>query len=308
LHHNFNPFCSISLINTQKVEKYNCIKEVYEFEIKGLPPNTEPVVCISNGKSIIKTFKMALAEEFEKQGIWLFKYRSLLPLIILFIGAIVYLRTEIYPETFVLKNTSYEIYYEMFALTISLIGLFIRVYTVGYSARNTSGRNTKKGQIADTLNTTGIYSIVRHPLYVGNFFMWIGPAILTGNLWFIIGFCLFYWVYYERIMFAEEQFLRKKFGAIYLEWSKNVPAFIPKYKGFKKSDLPFNWRKVLKKEKNGLFALFLIFSAFDISGELIKHESNYNYFFIGMSIITGLSYIVLKYLKKKTNVLNESNR
>lgn len=251
---------------------------------------------------------MALQEEFEEQGIWLFKYRSFLPLVVLFIGTALYLRTEIYPETFILEETPYEIYYEMFALFISIIGLFIRVYTVGHTPKNTSGRNTKAGQVADSLNTSGIYSIVRHPLYLGNFLMWFGPAMVTGHFWFIVAFCFFYWVYYERIMFAEEQFLRRKFGLNYLEWSKNVPAFIPKFRNFRKSELPFSWKKVLKKEKNGLFALFLIFFAFDISGEIIENQTNYNYFLIAMCILTGLSYVVLKYLKKKTDVLNELNR
>ncbi|MDA3779075.1 MAG: methyltransferase [Bacteroidales bacterium] len=144
---------------------------------------------------------MALQEEFEQQGNWLFRYRGILPLIILFIGFLIYLRTEIYPETFFLENTSFEIYYEMSCLLISLIGLGIRVFTVGRTPKNTSGRNVSK-QVADTLNTTGIYSLVRHPLYVGNFFMWLGPALLTGNFWCIISFCFLYWISYERIMFA----------------------------------------------------------------------------------------------------------
>jgi hypothetical protein len=50
---------------------------------------------------------MALQEEFEKQGIWLFRYRGVLPLIFLAIGAVLIIRTEIYPETFILKETSY---------------------------------------------------------------------------------------------------------------------------------------------------------------------------------------------------------
>lgn len=246
---------------------------------------------------------MALKEEFEKQGIWLFRYRGTIPIIILLIGYILYLRTEIHPETFFLKGSSYE----MFCLLLSLIGLGIRVYTVGYTPRNTSGRNTKE-QVADKLNTTGIYSIVRHPLYLGNFFMWVGPAMLTGNLWFIISFCLFYWVYYERIMFAEEQFLRRKFGNIYTEWAKDVPAFIPNLKHFKLTELTFSFKKVLKKEKNGLAAIFLIFCAFDLSGELIKNETNFNYFLIVSSILTLLMYGVLKFLKKKTDILNEVGR
>ena len=250
---------------------------------------------------------MALQEEFEKQGIWLFRYRGTIPLIILVLGAFLIVRKEINPETYFLQESSLVISYEMFCLFISLIGLGIRVYTVGHTPANTSGRNTDE-QIADTLNTTGIYSIVRHPLYLGNFFMWAGPALLTGNLWFVVSFCFFYWIYYERIMFAEEQFLRRSFGEIYTDWAKNIPAFIPAFKNFKKPGLPFSWKKVLKKEKNGLAAIFLIFAAFDITGELIHGETNYNYFLIGSCVLTGLMYLVLKYLKRRTEILNEPGR
>ena len=251
---------------------------------------------------------MALQEEFEKQGIWFFKHRSYLPLILLLIGFILYLRTEIKPGAFFLEETPYEFYYEAFCLFISLVGFSIRVYTVGHTPKNTSGRNTKEGQIADRLNTTGLYSIVRHPLYLGNFLMWIGLAMLTGNLWFIIVFCLLYWIYYERIMFAEEQFLRRKFGDRFLEWSKNVPAFIQKFKKFVKPDLPFNWKKVLKKEKNGLIALFFIFFVFDFSGEIVEKETHFNYFILIACILIGFGYIVLEFLQKKTRFFNEGNK
>jgi protein-S-isoprenylcysteine O-methyltransferase Ste14 len=250
---------------------------------------------------------MALQEEFEAQGIWLFRYRSILPLIILCIGTILYLRTELYPETFFLEDTSYEIYYESFCLLVSLFGLGIRVYTVGHTPRNTSGRNVK-GQLADTLNTTGIYSIVRHPLYLGNFFMWMGPALITGHFWFVIAFCFFYWIYYERIMFAEEQFLRRKFGNGYTDWAKNVPAFIPNFKNFVKPNLTMSWKKVLKKEKNGFAATFIIFAVFNISGELIEHETDYNYFVIIPCILSMFMYLILKYLKRRTTLLNEEGR
>lgn len=250
---------------------------------------------------------MALQEEFEKQGLWLFTYRGILPLIILVIGTILYLRTEIYPETFILEETPYEIYFETFCLLVSLFGLIIRIYTVGHSAKNTSGRNTEE-QVADSINSTGIYSAVRHPLYLGNFFMWLGPAIITGNFWFVIAFCLFYWVYYERIMYAEEQFLRKKFGTLYTDWAEKVPAFMPSFKNFVKPSLPFSWKKVIKKEKNGLAAVFLIFAAFDIAGELIQHQKDFNYFLIIMCILTAVMYLILKYLKSQTKVLDEADR
>ena len=251
---------------------------------------------------------MALQEEFEEQGKWLFKYRGILPIFIFVIGTFLYLRTEFYPETFFLEETPYEIYFETLCLLISLFGLAIRVFTVGYTPANTSGRNTAEGQVADELNTSGIYSTVRHPLYLGNFFMWLGPAFMTGNFWFIVAFCFFYWIYYERIMFAEEQFLRRKFNTIYTDWAQHVPAFIPNFKNYKKPNLKFSWKKVLKKEKNGLFAVFLIFCAFDVAGELIGNKTDFNYFLIGGCVLTMFLYIVLKYLKYNTNVLNEAGR
>lgn len=248
---------------------------------------------------------MALQEELERQGNWLFRYRGILPIIILFVGISVYIHAELYPEMFFLERTPYEIYYEMACLFIGLVGLSIRVYTVGYTPDNTSGRNTFDGQVAETLNTTGIYSIVRHPLYLGNFFMWFGIALLTGNFWFIISFCLFYCVYYERIMFSEEQFLRRKFGTGYLQWAEKTPAFFPNFKLFRKPSLKFSWRKILKKEKNGFLALFLIFFGFNFIGEWIEKEYHYNYFLFFMCLFSIFGYCILKYLKKKTRVLND---
>ncbi|AMQ57861.1 methyltransferase family protein [Algoriphagus sanaruensis] len=251
---------------------------------------------------------MALQEELESQGNWLFKYRSFLPLVILILAIPIYLRRDLHPEEYLFYREEYASFLIYFGLAVGLAGLIIRIYTVGHTPKNTSGRNTKEGQLADTLNTTGIYSVVRHPLYLGNFLMWLGPAILTGHLWFILSFILMYWVYYERIMFAEEQFLRKKFGDQYLEWSQQVPAFIPKWKGFKKSNLHFSWKKVLRKEKNGLFALFLIFCAFDICGVLIHNKPEINLFLASFTTFTGILYFVLKVLKRKTTLLNEVDR
>ncbi|MFA6946044.1 MAG: isoprenylcysteine carboxylmethyltransferase family protein, partial [Pedobacter sp.] len=174
---------------------------------------------------------MALTEQMEGQGTWLFKHRGVLPLIIFVIGAGLFLKNESSPENWILKEKHYGIIFEMACLAVSFLGFLIRIYTVGYSRPNTSGRNTKN-QVADELNTTGIYSIVRNPLYVGNFFMWLGIAMLTGNFWFIIAFILFYFLYYERIIFTEEEFLKKKFGDTYLLWARKTPVIVPRFGAF----------------------------------------------------------------------------
>jgi len=250
---------------------------------------------------------MALQEEFEKRGNWLFRHRGVLPIFILFAGIIIYLWNRVHPEDSFLGHEPYRMYYEFICLSICLFGLWIRIYTVGYTPKNTSGRNVGK-QVADKLNTTGIYSLVRHPLYVGNFFMWFGLSLLTGHIWFVIVFCLSYWLYYERIMFAEEQFLRNKFGSEYLEWAETVPAFVPRLRGFTKPSLSFSWKKVIKKEKNGFAAIFLIFFLFNVAGELIVNERDFNYIIAAGFLLSLLSYVVIKILKNKPVLQDKPGR
>ncbi len=149
---------------------------------------------------------------------------------------------------------------------MSFLGLGVRILTIGHTPRKTSGRNTSK-QVADKLNTTGIYSLVRHPLYLGNFIIWLGIS-LFAHLWWLTLICtLVFWVYYERIMFAEEEFLKKKFGKEYEDWAGNTPAFIPKMKGWKKPDLPFSMKKVLKGEYNGFFGIIAVFTILEVVGD-----------------------------------------
>ena len=150
---------------------------------------------------------MALKDELRSQGNFLFKYRSYLPVLIIIAGIIVLVDTKLNSV-----NEPWHATYDIACVIVSFIGLLIRILAIGYSADNTSGRNTSAGQIADDINSTGLYSICRHPLYVGNFFMWLGIAMLTLNFWFLISFTYLYWLYYERIIFAEESFLIKKYG------------------------------------------------------------------------------------------------
>ena len=239
---------------------------------------------------------MVLQDTFTKQGNWLFRYRGTLPLIIILVGLIVY-SIEIYVERhYFIFTKNYFDQYLYFCLAVSLIGVFIRIYTVGHTPKNTSGRNVKN-QVADTLNTTGIYSVVRHPLYLGNFFSWLGPVLFTGNIWFAVSVCFLFWIYYERIMYAEESFLLNKFGKTYLNWADKVPAFIPNFKLFVKPNTGFNWKKVLKNEKNGILALFMIFSIYDLLGNFLIQNNSFNYVIIFGFVFFILMYVLIKILK-----------
>jgi protein-S-isoprenylcysteine O-methyltransferase Ste14 len=196
---------------------------------------------------------MALVHEFENSGNWLFKRRSWLPVFMVVAGIIVmYLGNR--------KAILFDMRDELIFLGVSILGQIIRILTVGFTPKNTSGRNTVYGQVADELNVTGIYSLLRHPLYLGNFFMWLGPVLFLRSFCFTLIFGLLYWLYYERIMFAEEQFLRRKFGEIYDKWSETVSSFIPYSLKFIPPKLPFSVRNVLKSERIYLTPMWIYIS------------------------------------------------
>jgi hypothetical protein len=195
------------------------------------------------------------------------------------------------------------------AFTLSAIGFLVRFYTIGTTPQGTSGRNTKE-QVAAVLNSTGMYSLLRHPLYLGNYLIWLGIAVATFNIYFVVIMSLLFWVYYERIMFAEERFLEGKFGTAYLNWSNTLPAFIPALLNFKKSDTSFSMITVLRREYASMLAAVIGF---------VFVEGVRNYFFypdkdlisdFSLQFLVGAIIIVfvLKLLKHYTHLLNEKGR
>ena len=81
--------------------------------------------------------------------------------------------------------------------------------------------------------------------------------IYVGNIWFVVVCSLIYWLYYERIMFAEESFLRGKFGQAYLDWSVDVPSFWPRNLKWQTPDVSFfNAQRIENVNTTGFFAVF----------------------------------------------------
>ena len=246
---------------------------------------------------------MALVNELEKQGNFLFRYRGQFP-VFLFILSVPFLYlTDIESLSPSLKET-----YRFSAVILSFLGFFIRSITVGTTPKGTSGRNTKE-QKAYVLNTSGIYSTVRHPLYLGNYFMWIGIVVFTYNLYLFAIVSLLYWIYYERIMYAEERFLERKFGEEYVTWASSLPAFFPNLKLYKSSIIPFSFKSVLRREYSGVLATVIGF----IFVELIRgYFSNGEWFisqsFLCLLIIVSLVALFLRTLKHHTDLLSEEGR
>ncbi|MFT6849896.1 MAG: protein-S-isoprenylcysteine O-methyltransferase Ste14 [Sphingobacteriales bacterium] len=246
---------------------------------------------------------MALIEELNSQGNWLFKRRSFLPMLLFIPGIALFVYQKM--ESPIANSDNCDLMY----LGVGILGLLIRSFTVGFTPKGTSGRNTTEGQVAEELNTTGIYSTVRHPLYLGNLLMWLSPILIINNHWFTIVFLLTYWIYYERIMFAEEFFIRNKFGKAYDDWAENTPPFFPRLKNYTKSTLTFSFRNVLKREYNGFFNLVMIFIIFKvIEGYVVTEGFHLAFLWKIIFAVTAVVFIVLRTLKKTTKILEVEGR
>ena len=247
---------------------------------------------------------MALREEFERSGNWLFRWRSYLPLvfIVLFLIALTNFKYQ------VSEHLSDDIW-ELFCLFVSFSGLAVRMYAVGCAPRGTSGRNVAE-QRANVLNTTGIYSVTRHPLYFGNFIIWLGITMSVRLWWFMAVALLVFWLYYERIMFTEEEFLRKKFGEEFLKWSNTTPAFFPiKWNRWRKPALPFKFKSALRREYSGFFAIISVFAVLDLVEErIVTGEFTADPMWVGIFTFGFVTYLTLLIFKKKTKLLDIEGR
>ncbi len=197
--------------------------------------------------------------------------------------------------------------WDSISLGVAFLGLVIRIITVGYVPRGTSGRTTSNPK-ANVLNTTGMYSIVRHPLYFGNFFIWLGISMFPRSLFFSLSAVLLFFLYYERIIFAEESFLQDKFGLEFSEWEKRTPLLIPRFKNWSRPELKFSWKMVLKREHSGFFAIIAVFTCLEIAADLFylgKLQVDREWIILFASGL--ITYIVLVSFKK-AGVLNDENR
>lgn len=149
-------------------------------------------------------------------GKFLFKYRSFFPIPYFL---------------FLLIVVKFDRLYFFIGFSIVIIGLGIRFFSQGFAADWMRGSEVG----ADYMLDEGVFSVVRHPLYVGYFFIGLGFTLASDFfLIYLLGFySLFFTIYYYLIIKEEESFLEDKFGEVFIRYRKSVPAFFPNLKKWK---------------------------------------------------------------------------
>tara|TARA_B100000945_G_scaffold182828_1_gene146568 strand:- start:3400 stop:4152 length:753 start_codon:yes stop_codon:yes gene_type:complete len=249
--------------------------------------------------------------QFEKKlisdGKYLFKYRGQIPIILFLISIPIISETSYYN----IYNTNLVFLIQCLGVITSVIGLLLRYYTVGTTAEGTSGKNRNK-QIAKHLNTKGAYSVVRNPLYLGNYMIWLGLSIFSISYILIIITTLLFTIHYERIILSEENFLLAKFKKRYEKFAQEVPIFFPKFQNFKHSNIQLSIKRILKEEHSPTLTTILSFIYIDILTKtidapnfLLSPTSNLDWqCYILIVGITIYVIICLKLFKRYTQLLD----
>jgi len=112
-------------------------------------------------------------------------------------------------------------------LGLILAGLILIVKTIALFM--TAGRGTlAPWDPTQKLVVRGVYRHVRNPMISGVFAVLLGEAVLLGSRPLFRWFLLFVLINAVYIPLSEEPGLRRRFGADYERYTKNVPRWIPR--------------------------------------------------------------------------------
>jgi protein-S-isoprenylcysteine O-methyltransferase Ste14 len=249
---------------------------------------------------------MLIRDSFREQGATLFRLRSSLPLLLLPLAALALRESEWLEQSY---GDAIDDWYDWLCIALSGAGLALRVAVAGFVPKRTSGRNTRKGQVADMLNTTGLYAVVRHPLYLANGAILAGFLLATGSLWFSLAGALACCLYYERIIFTEEEFLLRRFGASYRAWADVTPALVPRRATWQPPALPFCWRTAVKREYQTFCTAIATFAVLDYAEDAValgrvEFEAETTY----LLVTTALLFVAIRLVRKQTRWLHAEGR
>ncbi|VDP02901.1 unnamed protein product [Soboliphyme baturini] len=121
----------------------------------------------------------------------------------------------------------------LFGLILCIVGETIRKLAMVQAGSNFSHLIAFKKEPSHRLITSGIYSIVRHPSYVGWFLWCVGTQVLLVNPICTVIFAVVSWRFFNERIFLEEQTLVAFFGMEYVNYQKKVRCGLPWIEGFK---------------------------------------------------------------------------
>jgi protein-S-isoprenylcysteine O-methyltransferase Ste14 len=188
-------------------------------------------------------------------------------------------------------------------LIVACLGQLIRWATIGLEYIVRGGRNHRV--YADGLVTEGLFRHSRNPMYVGKFLMVLGTGIASNRWPSLLAITVAYSFMYQAVTLAEEDYLRRKFGAAFDEYCRRVPRWWPTLPGLRETFArsEFKWARVLRKGYSEPLGWTLPISAIGLynlsrlpaGAQPALFETT---FLVGLVVIAALFWLTTGWLKK----------
>lgn len=136
----------------------------------------------------------------------------------------------------------------LIGLMLILSGEALRVWAAGHLSKNRE------------VTTTGPYSYVKNPLYLGTFLITTGFCIMARQ-WILLatGLVVFFAYYVPFKKKRESDRLREIFGADWEEYDRSVPDYIPSLSPYpRRGRHPWEWSRVLSNSEHETAMITLI--------------------------------------------------
>ena len=110
-------------------------------------------------------------------------------------------------------------------ICVTLLGIGVILFTLAIISLGTFSLRVGLAQENTSLRTTGIYRFSRNPMLLGLYLIALGSAIYVQNPinWILVMVAL---TVHHKIILAEENFLRARFGNQWIEYRNQVRRYI----------------------------------------------------------------------------------
>jgi protein-S-isoprenylcysteine O-methyltransferase Ste14 len=79
---------------------------------------------------------------------------------------------------------------------------------------------------ANSLQSSGVYSLSRNPMYLSLVLLYLGLTFILGNWWNFIVLPILIWIVQEYIIKHEEKYLERRFGQDFNQYKSRVRRWL----------------------------------------------------------------------------------
>jgi hypothetical protein len=157
----------------------------------------------------------------------------------------------------------------------------------------------------EDLNTDGVFSVVRHPRHVGDYFIGLGVVLIPFVWWLPVAYTLAFYLYYWRTIAADDRQLRSEFAERFDDWAATTPALVPRLRQWLPARRTFSFRTAVKREYTTLLLVIVLHSSVEWLEHLfLDRRVMLELFWIVLALAGLAAFLLLRFLVKHTHVLN----